>query len=61
MDRFTATLRRARSKARHARVLCEEVKSERAHKRDVRRAKAARREERDAEWTLDQLEGAALI
>lgn len=61
MDRFNATLRRARSKARHARAVCAEVKTERAHKRDMARAKAARREERDAEWTLDQLAGAALI
>lgn len=36
--------RRAEKRARHARAVCDEVKTAKAHKRDERRAKAARRD-----------------
>lgn len=44
MHAIEARVRRAQSKARHARAMCDQVKSAKAHKRDERRAKAALRD-----------------
>lgn len=52
---IAATIRRARSKAAHARATLSEAETPKALRRRQRKASYAARMEREAEWTADQL------
>jgi hypothetical protein len=55
LNTTAATIRRARSKAAHARATLSEAETAKALRRRQRKASYAARIEREAEWTADAL------